>query len=66
MTKEAKPDAGSPTVEMTEEEIVRDVWMQFEIDRFMCIQNFFETIYPTIPDEAKHFFKERYEKHRDT
>ena len=27
MTKEAKPDAGSPTVEMTEEEIVRDVWL---------------------------------------
>lgn len=49
---------------MTEEEIVRDVWMQFEIDRFMCIQNFFETIYPTIPDEAKHFFKERYEERR--
>ena len=42
---------------MTEEEIVRDVWMQFEIDRFMCVKNFFETIYPTIPDETKHFFE---------
>lgn len=49
---------------MTDEEVMRDAWAQFEIDRFMRAQKFFETIYPTLTEKAKHLLRREYEKRR--
>lgn len=48
---------------MSNEEIMREVQVEFEIDRSMRTQNFFETIYPTLTEKAKHLLRGEYEKH---
>lgn len=49
---------------MSNEEIMREVQIEFEIDRSMRVQDFFETVYPTLTEEAKHLLRREYEKHR--
>jgi len=50
--------------EMSDEEVMRDVETQFEIDRFMRVQDFFKTVYPTLTERAKHLLRREYESHR--
>lgn len=47
---------------MSNEEII-EVQAEFEVDLLRRTQDFFETIYPTLTEKAKHLLRGEYEKH---
>jgi hypothetical protein len=45
-------------------EQIRDIEVKVYLERKERRDDFFKTIYPTLTEEAKHYLREEYEKHR--